>query len=139
MHNWTVGCIQREVFTEHIESQPKGHVFAQHLHGKHKSYTECGGQKGIFSNLSQPLWGDGSFKVFWNISARLSSSEMDMECFSVSFCFFSSSTNPGILRGLGLIPGSRCLEPGQLSGAGWWGEEESPLAVLRTGPTALCT
>lgn len=54
LHNWIVGCIQREVFAEHIESQPQDpHVRSASTWQTARASLECRGQKGIFLKSKQ--------------------------------------------------------------------------------------
>lgn len=54
LHNWTLGCIQGEVFAEHIASQPRDpHVCSASTWQTATASLECGGQKGIFLKSKQ--------------------------------------------------------------------------------------
>lgn len=132
MLNWTVGCIQREVFAEHIKSQPRDpHVCSVSTRQTTRASLEWRGQKGFSSNLVS-LWGDGLFKCQGGMGCQAS---LIWDGHQGSFIFIllsSTNTDPGELRGTWTCLGV-CLEPVPKASCGEQGEGGGgPLAVLKT-------
>lgn len=141
MPNWTVGCIQREVFAEHMESQPRDpHVCSASTWQTARAFLECRGQKGIFLKSEQASGvmahskgrsiGKGVLE-YW-CQAFLPSEMNTKNLFS--FCFLAG-VHPGLLRGSRAyfrvqVSGIRAQRPAV--GSRGWEKGGGPLAVQKT-------